>query len=409
MLTLQAFGQVLVVEDVPNRIVSVNTTGDTSQSTRVILGPQASRLTIDSRASDNWPAQSGWGSFLFEPTFRDQGTSWNDKGIYVRPLFDGSLATGSKDRIHTCYNLKLTFPGGFPIPAGTKGVFNGYEVNMVSAQNDEDVVEPPHGFGGTYFSEGSAGAYGAVFVRHINAAGPNTGIRDHMSRNVAGGEAYSFRADSVGAFPGDVAFLPTGRWLHAMDCRGNDIYRVSKISFSVAHDPIVNTDSSTVPAVTDYSIESAPDTLRIVGGGAAGGMIVYADNTAGQAGRIRFRTNRVDEIETARLETGDGSLWLAGPIRPGNGVPLSKILSGSAMFDPPGIEDGKAITTTVTVPGASLGDTVLPPSHSQIAAGAWMLYGYVSAADTVIVVFLNHTGATANILNGTLRVAVLKL
>jgi hypothetical protein len=73
---------------------------------------------------------------------------------------------------------------------------------------------------------------------------------------------------------------------------------------------------------------------------------------------------------------------------------------GAKLYNPPNIANGGRDTTTVTVPGAALGDMVeVSMSVSTLGVN---VYGDVSAADTVTVVFQNNTGAAADIASGGL-------
>lgn len=79
-------------------------------------------------------------------------------------------------------------------------------------------------------------------------------------------------------------------------------------------------------------------------------------------------------------------------------------LTSSAVFNPPSLASGVSEITTVTVAGAVLG---------QFAAVAFSLdlqgisiTAYVSAANTVTVVFSNLTGGTIDLASGTLSVKV---
>ena len=84
-------------------------------------------------------------------------------------------------------------------------------------------------------------------------------------------------------------------------------------------------------------------------------------------------------------------------------------LYASTTYDPGSLAAGAAANTTVTVTGAATGDTVVA-SHSSIdtAATSWIIYGYVSAANTVRVIIFNATGGTVDLASGTLRVRVFK-
>lgn len=88
-------------------------------------------------------------------------------------------------------------------------------------------------------------------------------------------------------------------------------------------------------------------------------------------------------------------------------APLSALLaeltgvSGTATYDPGNLIDGQGVTTTVSVPGAGVGDFVdvsFSLDLQGIALTAW-----VSAADTVSVRFQNETGAPIDLASGTIK------
>lgn len=83
------------------------------------------------------------------------------------------------------------------------------------------------------------------------------------------------------------------------------------------------------------------------------------------------------------------------------------VIRASAAYDPPSLATGVRATTTVTVTGAVLGDYA-EVSFSRDLQGIDIL-AYVSAADTVTVVFMNNTGGTLDLLSGSIRVKVRKL
>jgi hypothetical protein len=93
----------------------------------------------------------------------------------------------------------------------------------------------------------------------------------------------------------------------------------------------------------------------------------------------------------------NGSAWtLVGP----------RILEGSAIYDPPSIAVSSAVTTTVTVARAALGDYARA-SFSLDLQGI-VLTAWVSAANTVSVRFQNGTAAAIDLASGTLRARVEK-
>lgn len=86
---------------------------------------------------------------------------------------------------------------------------------------------------------------------------------------------------------------------------------------------------------------------------------------------------------------------------------VGRVLTGSAVFNPPSLADGAGTNTTVTVTGAALGDFVDAVSFSVDLAGV-TLTGYVSAANTVTARLQNESGGSVDLAEGTLRVRVRK-
>ena len=81
-------------------------------------------------------------------------------------------------------------------------------------------------------------------------------------------------------------------------------------------------------------------------------------------------------------------------------------LQGKAAFDPPSLADGAGTTTTVTVPGAALGD--FATASFSLATAGITITAWVSVANTVSVRFQNETGGTLDIGSGTLIARVQK-
>lgn len=113
---------------------------------------------------------------------------------------------------------------------------------------------------------------------------------------------------------------------------------------------------------------------------------------------------------SARLVEADGTMSKAWYDWFNTGV-VTKVgdltpLQGSAAFDPPSLADGVGTTTTVTVPGAALGDfasVAFSLATSGITITAW-----VSAANTVSVRFQNESGGTLDLGSGILTARVQK-
>jgi hypothetical protein len=79
----------------------------------------------------------------------------------------------------------------------------------------------------------------------------------------------------------------------------------------------------------------------------------------------------------------------------------------TATWAPGVVANGSQVSTTVTVPGAAVGDFVLV-SHDKILTSALILSAHVSASDTVTVVIANLSGAVPTVASGALKVLVLK-
>lgn len=78
--------------------------------------------------------------------------------------------------------------------------------------------------------------------------------------------------------------------------------------------------------------------------------------------------------------------------------------SGSVTYDPPSIAAGGQATTTVTITGVVLGDTVTASFSNSL--GGLTLSAYVSSANTVTCVFFNPTAGAIDLASGTLRAKV---
>lgn len=82
------------------------------------------------------------------------------------------------------------------------------------------------------------------------------------------------------------------------------------------------------------------------------------------------------------------------------------VATNTATYDPPSLATMTAATTTVTVTGAALGDFVVA-SFSLDLQGI-IIFAYVSAVNTVTVLFFNPTAGTIDLASGTLKARVLR-
>ena len=78
---------------------------------------------------------------------------------------------------------------------------------------------------------------------------------------------------------------------------------------------------------------------------------------------------------------------------------------GTAVWNPASIADGDALTTTVTVTGAALGDPVIVTGSINLQS--LQLTGSVTASNTVTVVLSNSTGAAVDLPSMTVTAAVM--
>jgi parallel beta-helix repeat protein len=83
-------------------------------------------------------------------------------------------------------------------------------------------------------------------------------------------------------------------------------------------------------------------------------------------------------------------------------------LSAKKTWDPDNMAKGAITSTTITVPGAAVGDPAIA-SYDQIGSSSILISANVQSPNTVAVILLNMTGSPHNIPTGTLQVTVLKI
>lgn len=85
----------------------------------------------------------------------------------------------------------------------------------------------------------------------------------------------------------------------------------------------------------------------------------------------------------------------------------SEVINASVTVDPPSVAAAAGdVSAAITVTGAEIGDrvNVFPPYSTQ----GVMVYGDVSAADTVTLSFFNPTAAAVDLASGTWQIQVIK-
>lgn len=130
-------------------------------------------------------------------------------------------------------------------------------------------------------------------------------------------------------------------------------------------------------------------------------QLIFKVNGAGAATRLDVR------IQTY---LGVGMSATLNPTISDEGVATTATtpwpLIGSVIYDPASIASGASLSTTIAVTGALVGDKVAVGFSLSLAG--LLLTAYVSAADTVTVVFANLTGGAVDLGSGTLAVEIIR-
>jgi hypothetical protein len=203
------------------------------------------------------------------------------------------------------------------IPAGTKGNPSCYEgtISTAQAQTDSSVWDA-HVYGGTVLANNGFAMQGIDLNLQYSMVTPTQGTVKVFNGSI---DNYVSNPNTVGAFlqcndhvGGGVgnctdAFEIYGNWTHGLDSHGHDIANATSVSFaqSSTADPL---------STTDYAIVgSATDTLRIRGGGTAGGMNVFgAVNGTNAKGAFRFQNDTTDDGTVATVDFTSGSFSTNG-------------------------------------------------------------------------------------------------
>jgi len=124
-----------------------------------------------------------------------------------------------------------------------------------------------------------------------------------------------------------------------------------------------------------------------------GGTVTWTMEVIAASAASQYVETFAPVIAAVGVEVGAFSRWS-----------FEQPLTGSATYDAPSLADGATTTTTITVPGARLGDMVqvAPP----FSASGMIITGNVSATNTVTIVINNESGGTVDLASGTWRVAV---
>lgn len=106
----------------------------------------------------------------------------------------------------------------------------------------------------------------------------------------------------------------------------------------------------------------------------------------------------VETILAAIAAIIDGQVFtgaIAAPsIAVGSGTAITKIVRGTVAVNPASVAADTVATQTFTLTGAVVGDSLtLNPPAAGLTAGLLVLQAWVSAADTISIVFFNHTAS----------------
>ncbi len=135
-----------------------------------------------------------------------------------------------------------------------------------------------------------------------------------------------------------------------------------------------------------------------------------ATPTAAQAGRLAFVTLAGNNLFI--LDTGSAIQYVpsfsTAVSATGLGT-ISKVVTATGSCVWPAMNSGATISTTITVTGATtVNSNQVLVSHTAVTAASVLMYGYVSALNTVTVALYNGTGAVYNAGSGTLRATLIK-
>ena len=123
--------------------------------------------------------------------------------------------------------------------------------------------------------------------------------------------------------------------------------------------------------------------------------------TGGQVADLMYSGTLSRWIVTTR---GDLSGVSANLVKPtiGGGSTITKILRGTVVMEPANIGANTVSSQTFTLKGALTGDTlVLNPPAAGLPTGLLVVQVYVSATDTITVVFDNTTGRAIHQVSGS--------
>ncbi len=119
-------------------------------------------------------------------------------------------------------------------------------------------------------------------------------------------------------------------------------------------------------------------------------------------GGIAFGTAR----DAGIYRSGWAAMATVGSLAVNGGAAIQQVLSGSMTYNPPNLTKLTQAAAVLSVPGAALGDHVIP-SFSDNLQGV-TLTAYVSSPDVVTAIFFNGTTGNVNLPPATLAALILR-
>lgn len=175
---------------------------------------------------------------------------------------------------------------------------------------------------------------------------------------------------------------------------GDADFRDNKFIHGRGLNALTNVDT----AATGFDFVLEGDRIVYRGGGTANDpMLTLREVSSSTNVGLRI----INTAGTTVFETGSDGATAIGD----SGAEITRHLSGTVTWNPANTADAAFTSVTVTVTGATVGDTVTAGFSNTVPAGA-LLVGAVTVGNTVTVTLMNHTGAPLDLASGTLRADV---
>lgn len=302
---------------------------------------------------------------------------------------------------------KSNFGNFLAISNGTRGVIikadSGF-ANVVNANFGNIVVigTGTTGYGVSILNQSADLDMANVTVGNVTATG--VGIIVGVEAEMQGGTYANISELTIGNITGSCY----DRGFYCGEATGGIIYSVTHGDINVS----LTANGARAADYTSGNIVMAGNILaNVPSTSTVTAEVVRVGAAVGRfsAGRVVLPVEYSDTVfagctfsNAANLSTIDpnSSCTVAGVGAP----PKPGLLLGSKTHDPGSLADGAGESTTVSVPGAALGDFA-SASFSLDAQGV-TLSAWVNAADSVTVRFQNETGGVVDLASGTLRARV---